>query len=189
MAAAEAMGVSDLRIARVWDATAVRGSRVHEIGGRNWTFIPGNPTEIPLAIARLVAHIDGFRVEGPEGEVYTATPAPAEARAAGAPALRNDQVIADLDELTIQALRERAQKWGNHPGFDPGLSKGALVKFIMERQAEAAVRAPASAAGSSPADDDGDEIEFDRDSDGEAGGLTMAEISAKLAQQRAAEAA
>ena len=43
MAAAEAMGVSDLRIARVWDATAVRGSRVHEIGGRNWTFIPGEP--------------------------------------------------------------------------------------------------------------------------------------------------
>lgn len=184
MAQAEAMSVSDLRVARVWDATAVRGPRVHEFGGRAWTFIPGEPTEIPLAIARLVAHIPEFRVEGPEGEVYTATPAPAEAKAAAAPRLRNDQVVADLDELTIQALRERAQKWGDHPGFDPGLAKAGLVKFIMERQAEAAVRAPASAAGGA-ADDDGDDIEFDADSDGEAGGLTMAEISAKLAQQRA----
>lgn len=188
MAAAEALGVSDLRIARVWDATAVRGARTHEIGGRNWTFIPGEPTEIPLAIARLVAHIEAFRVEGPEGEVYTATPAPAAAKAVGAPALRNDQVIADLDELTIQALRERAQKWGDHPGFDPGLSKGALVRFIMERQAEAAARPPEAAAGD-PAGDDGDELEFDPESDGEAGGLTMAEISAKLAQQRAEAAA
>lgn len=184
MAQAEAMSVSDLRIARVWDATAVRGPRTHEFGGRAWTFIPGEPTEIPLAIARLVAHIPEFRVEGPEGEVYTATPAPAEAKAAGAPRLRNDQVVADLDELTIQALRERAQKWGDHPDFDPGLAKAGLAKFIMERQAEAAVRAPASAAGGA-ADDDGGEIEFDADSDGEAGGLTMAEISAKLAQQRA----
>jgi len=185
MAQAETMSVSDLRVARVWDATAVRGSRVHEIGGRNWTFIPGEPTEIPLPIARLVAHIEAFRVEGPEGEVYTATPAPAAAKAAGVAALRNDQVIAALDELTIQALRERAQKWGDHPGFDPGLSKGALARFIMERQAEAAARPTAAAAGSPAADDGGDEIEFDADSDGEAGGLTMAEISAKLAQQRA----
>lgn len=185
MAAAEALGVSDLRIARVWDATAVRGPRVHEIGGRNWTFIPGEPTEIPLAIARLVAHIPEFRVEGPEGEVYTAAPPPADTKAASGPALRNDQVVADLDELTIQALRERAQRWGDHAGFDPGLSKGALVKFIMERQAEAAARTPEPAAGG-PAADDGDEIDFDPDSDGEAGGLSMAEISAKLAQQRAA---
>lgn len=184
MAQAEAMSVSDLRVARVWDATAVRGPRVHEFGGRAWTFIPGEPTEIPLAIARLVAHIPEFRVEGPEGEVYTATPAPAEAKASGAPRLRNDQVVADLDELTIQALRERAQKWGDHPGFDPGLAKAGLVKFIMERQAEAAALAPASMAGGAAADD-GDEIEFDPESDGEAGGLTMAEISAKLAQQRA----
>lgn len=183
MAQAEAMSVSDLRVARVWDATAVRGPRVHEIGGRNWTFIPGEPTEIPLAIARLVAHIPEFRVEGPEGEVYTATATPAAAKAAGAPALRNDQVIADLDELTIQALRERAQKWGGHPDFDPGLAKAGLVKFIMERQAEAVATRPA-AAGGAAAEDDGDEIEFDADSDGEAGGLTMAEISAKLAQQR-----
>lgn len=181
MVQAEAMSVSDLRVARVWDATAVRGPRVHEFGGRAWTFIPGEPTEIPLAIARLVAHIPEFRVEGPEGEVYTATATPAAAKAAGAPALRNDQVIADLDELTIQALRERAQKWGGHPGFDPGLAKAGLVKFIMERQAEAV--ATLQAAGGAAAEDD-DEIEFDADSDGEAGGLTMAEISAKLAQQR-----
>lgn len=176
MVTADIKGVPVPRMAQVWDATATRGPRTHEFGGKKWTFNPDEPTDVPLDIARLVAHIPEFRVIGPDGEVYRQ--APQEDTPKALPALRNDQVVASLEELTIQALRARASAWSGHEGYAAVKDRPGLIRFIMGRQGEASVASEGEAGEEA-------EIEFDPEDDGEAGGLSMAAVTAILARQRA----
>jgi hypothetical protein len=171
-------GVSASRMARVWDATATKGPREHIFGGRKWRFLPDEPTEIPVEIARLVAHIAEFTVIGPDGEQYKAVPAEP---TTGKPGLRNDQVVASLDELTLQALKARAQEWADHPEHNPTAGKPEVIKFLMARLSDVKPAAVPERAAAEDVD-----VDFDPESDGVVGGLSMAEIGQKYRESVAA---
>ncbi len=162
-------------MAYVYDATATRGPRTHEIAGRNYTFAdPDTPETIPLEDARTVAHIASFKIVGSAGERYLPAAAP---KAAAGPRLRNDQVIATLDELQFPALRSRAKAWESHAEYDVNATRNDVIRFIMERQAEAK---PAQDGGVATPAGEADDGEFEAptpDNDGEVGDVTPAMLA------------
>lgn len=167
--------------ARVWDATATRGPRTHQIGESEVTFADHRTgVDVPIADARTVAAIPSFKVIGPSGERYLPVgQQPAEVL--DKPRLRNDQVVASLDELALPALRTRAKAWATHADYAEAAGKADLVRFIMARLAEA----PAKARGAEPESANEDDFEVPReDSDGDVVEVTKEQLAAINAAQR-----
>lgn len=183
------------RYALVWDGTAKRLAREHEIAGNTFVFQPNQPTRMLLDDALTIVHIPSFTVrDAIDGSIYQPARQAIE-KGAEALHMRNDQVIATLDELTIVALNKRAMTWSDHPEFPSGMSRQLLKVFIMERLAEPApppkkardggrfvhIDAQGRMTQMTPGDDD-DEPDFDPRSDGEA--LTVDDVMVREAVQR-----
>lgn len=166
----------------VWDTNATRGERAHDFGGLEVVFKDHrSPVEVPMENARLVAHIPSFRVIGASGEQYLPAGKP---EPSVGPAMRNDQVVATLDELTLQALKARAKAWEGHNDYDAVADKAGQIRFIMARLAEKPV-VEAKGKGDETQDDE-DFVIPTRESDGEVIEVTPAQLSAIASQKRAA---
>jgi hypothetical protein len=122
----------------VKDVNAIDETREHDLvwpdGKKDrFPFPPRKFVEIPqvLAVRWLVGN-KGFEVRegGPDGQVLKMAPVAQDtARGKASIQLRNDQVIAVLDELTLEALLARVQKAGGQMTRANG--KKALVDFLM----------------------------------------------------------
>ena len=127
-------------MARVRDTLVQAGGkpRTHDIGGRLFTFAYGEHLEMPIDLARSIAHIPEFEVLHPNGaRIITDTTQPV-ASANGAVMLRSDQTIATFDELSEDAIRKRAKALGF---TGPGKDLAPIVRFLMAHAAEAAAKA------------------------------------------------
>ena len=168
----------------VTDQTAEGGTRAHEIGGKTYRFTGLAPVKMPAAHALLLVGIPTFDVRGPDGRKYERAKTEV---AAGSSELRlrNDQVIATLDELMVPALRQRAEQWADHPAYDARASREAIIIFIMERLAEG----PSGPKAALPSGRRARDELYNEDgtprlsSDGIAGPVSVTELQAALARQ------
>lgn len=98
-----------MQMVKVQDITVLPGKkRVHEIAGVGYvTFECGSWQELPLdKVGRLISIPEGFRVETLEGLPLSNVPVEVQGQSV---ALRTDQVIAELGELTREALADRVE--------------------------------------------------------------------------------
>jgi hypothetical protein len=135
--AGEGVAAPGPEMARVRDTLVRPGgaARIHDIGGRVYSFGYGEHVEIPLDVARTIAHIPEFEVLHPNGARVVADTTQAIADGPTTVALRSDQVIASIDELSPEALRRRARLAGY--GGDTK-DAGAMSAFLMRHAADAA---------------------------------------------------
>lgn len=127
-------------MARVRDTLVTVGGkpRTHDIGGRLFTFTAGEHLEMPIDLARSIAHIPEFEVLHPNGARIVADTTQPVASGSDTVMLRSDQTIATFDELSEDAIRKRAKALG-YVGASKDLAP--LVRFLMGHAAEAAARA------------------------------------------------
>lgn len=130
--------MSNVAMARVRDLNAIDCARAHDLvdaAGKVelYTFQPRQYTEIPLALAaRWLIGNKGFEVLGPDGQVLTLQTQGQETTGGNALVLRPDQVIAALDELTVESLLVRCNAKGENR-LTRSSGKKAMVEFLMHR--------------------------------------------------------
>ena len=185
-------GIEDLapsppQMAEVTDTTAVRGVREHEVDGKVYRFTPGRPTTMPLSAARRLVSIPSFIVRGMRGEIYEPARTEVVAGSSGL-ALRNDQVIATLDELMMPALRERAARWSDHALYDARAPRDEVILFIMDRLAEAPPPPKEARTGMRSAAEELFAADGSPRGDGFAGPVTATALAAALERERASRA-
>ncbi|MGE0723268.1 MAG: hypothetical protein AB7O45_02775 [Alphaproteobacteria bacterium] len=126
-------------MARVRDTLVKSGeTRSHDLGGVLYTFKHNEHLDMPLALARSIAHIPEFEVLHPNGGRIIVDKSKPMRAAASVVAIRSDQVLASLDELTDAAVRVRAQAVGYRGSLD---DVPAMRRVLMDAAAEAAERA------------------------------------------------
>ena len=131
--------------------------RQHKLDGRYFTFAPGKPTDVPYDIAmnRLVAN-DTFEVRDQKGNLLEAMREEESSVPGSAPVvMKADETIARFEELTFEALKDRAEK---HEGYEAGAhpKKDDLVAYLVAKAAKRVEPA-------SDDDDDGAEGELVHD--------------------------
>ena len=118
-------------------ATVVHPERIHEIviDGKviSYTFKAQERTKMPFAHAMKFLKHDWMEVTDENGRPYKAAPG-VELDAAGMPTitLPPDQVIANLNELTKEALRIRVHAEPGGEKFTKRVSIDKLIAFLIE---------------------------------------------------------
>lgn len=94
----------------VWDLNVLPGkTRTHEIAGRYVTFKCQESAEFRLdEVSRIISN-PGFKVQTKDGLPLSVSPVQVEGQGGQTVALRSDQVIAELRELTREALADRVE--------------------------------------------------------------------------------
>lgn len=119
-------------IFQVVDLTATQGPRRHEIvqDGRSHVYVfesADQPVAMPRAHALTLVGNAGFAVHEPSGQRLHTRPA-----AAGPLVLRPDEVVARLEELTVDALLARAQALAGGGRFKrAGARRDDLIAFLI----------------------------------------------------------
>jgi hypothetical protein len=147
----------DVAMAQVEDLNATAGNveREHDLlaadgSVHHFTFEPRKETAVPLALAtRWLVGNSGFRVKV-DGQVLKLV-APKQVAVQGpGHVMRPNEVVATLDELTLDALLARVQKAGGQGGsqrsapLGRAAGKKALIEFLMTGDAPTDVdQAPA----------------------------------------------
>jgi hypothetical protein len=106
-----------------------------------FSFTHGQPTEMPASVAMKFLKIPEFVVTGHDGKRVARTPDQPDEHSRKPFVLRDDQVVADLSELTEDALWRRCQQaqGGERLGRDAG--RGRMTDFLVKaRQTEQAAR-------------------------------------------------
>lgn len=133
-------------MARVRDTLCKTGKpRVHDVAGRSWTFTRDEYVTMPLEVARKLAHIPEFEVLGPNGARIVANPTLAVVSSATPLALRSDQCIAQLHELTDAAIDNRLLMLGDEVALTID-DRESKIAFLMQAAADEAERAQKEAA-------------------------------------------
>ena len=145
--------------ARVLDLNAQRfnTTRQHKLEGKYFTFKSSEPTDVPFDIAmkHLVAN-DTFEVRDQEGNLIEAMRSEESSVPGSAPvAMKADETIARLEELTFEALKDRAEK---HEDYEAGAhpKKDDLVAYLVAKAAKRVEPA-------SDDEDDGSDGELEHD--------------------------
>ena len=139
------------------NATRFNTTRQHRLGGRYFTFPPGEFVDVPFDIAtkHLVPN-DTFEVRDQEGNLIEAMRHEESSVPGSAPvAMKADETIALFEELTFEALKDRAEK---HEGFEAGAhpKKDDLIAYLVAKAAKRAEPEPDD-------DDDGADGELEHD--------------------------
>jgi len=118
------------------DKNAKRGSRVHEVrlndgSTRAFTF-PSDAArvEVPVDVAISLSRIPSFEVMDSRGLIVVPQQIEEQTNLGEVVSLAADQVIANLSELTKEALVSRANDLG--AGFKSNHAKEAVIKFIVD---------------------------------------------------------
>lgn len=101
---------------------------------KDFPFMPGEKVELPFAHAAKFLIDDAFVVTDHDGHVYT--PSPKRIKTSDVKALRPDQVIAELAELTDDALYIRAVKFPGGEVLNRATSRSDLIEFLVEAHAQ-----------------------------------------------------
>lgn len=126
--------MTEVAMAQVKDLNATTDARRHDLldaDGKivSFDFMPNRYTAVPLTMAtRFLVGNSGFEVLGPDGQVLRLMAQPQTGAGPGI-VLRPDQVIASLDELTLDALVTRAVAKGGK--FTKASGKKAVVEFLV----------------------------------------------------------
>jgi hypothetical protein len=134
--------MTTVTMAKVRDLNATTEPRTHDLVDADgvkaaYAFPPGAWVDVPLTIAtRWLVGNSGFEVKGPDGQVLKLVAQPQEAAGGRGLVLRPDQVVASLDELTIDALMSRVQARGGKLTKADGKQK--MVAFLLSGGAAAA---------------------------------------------------
>ena len=146
--------------ASVLDLNAQRFNvaRQHKLEGQYLTFAPGKPTDVPFDIAmkHLVAN-DTFEVRDQKGNLIEAMRQEESSVPGSAPVvMQADETIARFEELTFEALKDRAEK---HEDYEAGAhpKKDDLVAYLVAKAAKRVEPA------SNDNDDDGSDGELEHD--------------------------
>jgi len=111
--------------------------RVHVIGGVKYGLWSDKDTKMPEAHARIFLKDPAFRVFNDAGdEIAPLTQAMKTKTGEAIPALQPGEVVANLTELTDDALKTRLAMF---PGGDRKMrgTRDEMIDFILERQAAA----------------------------------------------------
>ena len=113
-------------------ATELSGPRTHRLDNVDYTFPPGQYIEIPLAtgVQWLVPN-DAFSVLHPKTKQEMRPVAAEDPTSAMGTVLQADQRIARLDELTAEALRDRAKSMPGYDQLGKNPNKETLVEFLI----------------------------------------------------------
>lgn len=114
------------------DLLATKGNRVHEFlenGRLIKKNFPDNQTQVEITMdtALKLAGNDGFLVRDPDGNEIKADTG---VTVGSGPKLDIDECIARFDELTRDALLERAKEAGGQ--FNTKSTKGDVIEFLIE---------------------------------------------------------
>ena len=126
--------MTEIAMAKVKDLNAITEVRKHDLLDADgkivpFEFKPHQYTAVPLTMAtRFLVGNSGFEVLGPDGQVLRLMAQPQTGAGPGV-VLRPDQVIAALDELTLDALVIRAVAKGGK--FAKASGKKAVVEFLV----------------------------------------------------------
>lgn len=123
----------------VRDSLAVQAARVHELApGKRFTLKADEDTEVPYALANRLVGIDGFLVQmrTPDGNVIPLCHQKADDAGGGQATIRADQVIADLTELTAEALARRCNQAVPDAKYHARSSRGEMVNALMTAAVE-----------------------------------------------------
>ncbi len=137
------------------DPAAAHQPRVHRLPSnpmRDVVFGPGQKVEVPWSDAKRLMQI-GFEVYDDNGNRMRMVE---DATEDGQPiTLRSDQVVAELKELTVDALVDRARDYPGGGEMNKGTGKAALIQFLVDRRNEEQEKADARKPGGGKRDADG----------------------------------
>jgi hypothetical protein len=129
----------------VLDTTAIasKGPRVHDMivaddrGHKiikSYTFMPGEPLELPFAVAIKFLKIDAFRRTDRQGNIlpYSRQPTQPDELGPGQTfVLGERQTVADYGELTNMALLQRALELPGGEAYQNVRDRKAIIDFIV----------------------------------------------------------
>lgn len=148
----EMYGVEDL------NATRVGVERAHDIivAGEiiTYPFRPRHSTKMPFAHAVKFLKNKAFRVTDASGKVYEPI-AEAKPEARASLSIADDEVIARLDELTVESLAIRANALDGGEGFKKSSRKADIMAFLIERARQSRDPSARRAPGRGGDDDGG----------------------------------
>ena len=118
------------------DKNAYRGSRTHELilsnGNIEKITFPNETAAVPVSteVALKLSRIDGFEVKDTKGLIVIPQQVEEETSLGEVISLASDQVIANLSELTKEALILRANEVGGT--FKGNTPKETLIQFLVD---------------------------------------------------------
>lgn len=111
------------------DPTTPRVHRIMVKGQfKDYGFLPGKPVELPFGVAAKFLIDDAWVVTDHEGNVYR--PSPKRVKSEDIKSLSPTQVIADLSELTTQALYVRSVKFPGGEVLTRATSRDEFIEFL-----------------------------------------------------------
>lgn len=126
----------------VIDSTAVSGPRTHSqtIQGidRNFTFEPGKPLPLPIAVAKKFLRHEAFKLSDAEGNVRQFKRRPKQPEELGAGERINltaEETVARFDELSTDALQARALELPNSDAFADKPDRFKMIEFLIAAKA------------------------------------------------------
>lgn len=143
--------------AQVIDVNAHRFNqkRMHNLEDVNYIFEPGKATPVPMAVAvKYLVGNPGFQVHDADGNIIREVRSEEATLPGSAPvALKADECIARYEELTANALRDRAEKIA---GFDESGAdkKEDIIAFLVAKAAGAEAPLPEGESDGTDVDED-----------------------------------
>lgn len=123
----------------VRDSLAVQAARIHELApGKRFTLKADEDTEVPYALANRLVGIDGFLVQmrTEDGNLIPLCHQETDDAGGGKAKIRADQVIADLTELTAEALAKRCNVAIPEGKYHARSSRGEMINALMKAAVE-----------------------------------------------------
>jgi hypothetical protein len=117
------------------DLLAVDGPRTHDFPDesgklRSITFEPRRFVAVPMDVAMILVGNEGFEVRDPNGTPLKVQKHTGPVGNQGI-VLRPDEVVAKLDELSTEALLERAKRFPEGGKLKKADGRAALISFIL----------------------------------------------------------
>lgn len=121
---------------KVRDLLALDQPRTHELPGEDgrlvsYTFKPREHLPMPMAQAMMLVANDGFEVLDPAGKRLQVRTPGGQGGASKGIVLRPDEVVARLDELTLDALLQRATRLPGGDELKKNDGKDKVIAFML----------------------------------------------------------